>query len=44
VYAAFLVLRYESGWGGRRTAYLALAGFLLILVVRIGLTPVAHFS
>ena len=43
VYAAFLVLRYEAGWYGRRSAYLALAGFLLVLVVRVGLTPVAHF-
>lgn len=43
VYAAFLALRYEAGWRGRRAAYLALAGFLLVLVVRIGLTPVAHF-
>lgn len=39
-YAAFLALRYEAGWRGRRTAYLALAGFLLVLA---GLVPVAHF-
>jgi ABC-type uncharacterized transport system permease subunit len=39
-YAAFLVLRYEAGWRGRRTAYLALAGFVLVLA---GLVPVAHF-
>ena len=43
VYAAFLVLRYGAGWHGRRSAYLALAGFALVLVVRLGLTPVAHF-
>ena len=43
LYAAFLVLRYELGWRGRRTAYLALAGFLLVIVVRVGLTPVTHF-
>ena len=43
LYAAYLVLRYEAGWRGRRGAYLAIAGFLLVLVVRIGLTPVAHF-
>jgi ABC-type uncharacterized transport system permease subunit len=43
LYAAFLVLRYELGWQGRRTAQLALAGFLLVLVVRVALTPVAHF-
>jgi len=43
VYAAFLLLRYEVGWRGRRTAYLALAGFLLVAIVRVGLTPIAHF-
>ena len=43
VYAGFLVLRYEAGWRGRRAAYLALAGFLLVVVVRLGLTPFAHF-
>ncbi len=43
VYAGFLVLRHEAGWHGRRTAYLALAGFALVLVVRVGLTPVVHF-
>ena len=43
VYAAFLVLRWEAGWRGRRTAYLALAGFLLVVLVRIVLTPFVHF-
>jgi ABC-type uncharacterized transport system permease subunit len=43
IYAAFLVLRYEAGWRGRRAAYLALAGFLLVVVVRLGSVPVAHF-
>jgi ABC-type uncharacterized transport system permease subunit len=43
VYAAFLVLRYESGWRGRRAAYLALAGFAFVIVVRLGL-PVTHFA
>jgi ABC-type uncharacterized transport system permease subunit len=43
VYAAFLVLRWEAGWRGRRTAYLALAGFLLVVLVRLVLTPFAHF-
>jgi ABC-type uncharacterized transport system permease subunit len=43
VYAAFLVLRYEAGWHGRRAAWVAIAGFLLVHVVRVGLTPVAHF-
>jgi len=44
VYASLLVLRYEWGWRGRRAAHLALLGFLLVLVVRVGLTPIAHFS
>ncbi|MEZ5100511.1 MAG: cytochrome c biogenesis protein CcsA [Thermoleophilia bacterium] len=43
VYAAFLFARYELGWRGRRSAYLALAGFLLVVVIRIGLVPVDHF-
>jgi ABC-type uncharacterized transport system permease subunit len=43
VYAVFLVLRYEVGWRGRRAAYLALAGFVLVLVVRLGL-PITHFA
>ena len=40
VYAGFLVLRWEAGWRGRRTAYLALAAFALVAVA---LVPVAHF-
>jgi ABC-type uncharacterized transport system permease subunit len=43
VYAAFLLLRWEAGWRGRRTAYLALAGFLLVVIVRLVLTPFVHF-
>jgi ABC-type uncharacterized transport system permease subunit len=43
VYAAFLVLRFEAGWRGRRTAYLALAGFALVALVRLVLTPFFHF-
>jgi ABC-type uncharacterized transport system permease subunit len=43
VYASFLFLRYEAGWRGRRAAYLALAGFALVIVVRLGL-PITHFS
>jgi ABC-type uncharacterized transport system permease subunit len=39
-YAAFLVLRYEAGWRGRRTAYLAVAAFALVVA---GLVPMAHF-
>ena len=43
VYAAFLVLRYEAGWRGRRTAHLALAGFARVARVRHARTPVGHF-
>jgi ABC-type uncharacterized transport system permease subunit len=39
-YAAFLVLRFEAGWRGRRTAYLALAGIVLVVA---SLVPVSHF-
>ncbi len=43
VYGGFLFLRYEAGWHGRKAAYLALAGFALVVAVRLGL-PAAHFS
>jgi ABC-type uncharacterized transport system permease subunit len=43
VYTAYLVLRYEAGWRGRRAAYLALAGFALVIVARVGL-QITHFS
>jgi ABC-type uncharacterized transport system permease subunit len=43
VYAAYLLLRFEAGWRGRRAAYLALAGFALVIVVRLAL-PLAHFA
>jgi ABC-type uncharacterized transport system permease subunit len=43
VYAAYLVLRYEAGWRGRRAAYVVLAGFTLVLCVRLGSTVVGHF-
>lgn len=42
-YAGFLVMRHEAGWRGRRAAYLALAGFVLVAVVRLAL-PVTHFA
>jgi len=42
VYAAYLVLRHEAGWRGRRAAYLALAGFLLVIAVRLGSMAVTH--
>lgn len=43
VYAASLALRYLAGWRGRRAAYLVLAGFVLVAVVRLAL-PVTHFA
>ncbi|HZO63056.1 MAG TPA: cytochrome c biogenesis protein CcsA [Gaiellaceae bacterium] len=43
VYGSYLVLHYEAGWHGRRAAYLALAGFALVAVARLGL-QVSHFS
>src|SRR3954449_3007727 len=42
VWAAYLVLRLR-GVAGRRAAYLALAGFLLVIVVRLAL-PATHFA
>jgi len=41
VYATFMVVRYGAGWRGRRTAYLVLLGFALVLLVRLGL-PLTH--
>ena len=43
VYASYLVLRYEAGWRGRRAAYVALIGFALVIVARVGL-QLTHFS
>ena len=42
VWAAYLLLR-ATGAAGRRAAYVALAGFVLVVVVRLAL-PAAHFS
>jgi ABC-type transport system involved in cytochrome c biogenesis permease subunit len=43
VYAAYLALRHFAGWRGRRAAYLVLAGFALVVIVRLAL-PVTHFA
>jgi ABC-type transport system involved in cytochrome c biogenesis permease subunit len=43
VYTAYVLLRLEAGWQGRRAAYLALVGFALVIVVRLAL-PLAHFA
>ena len=37
VYGAYVTLRSTRGWQGRRAAYLALLGFALVIVVRLGL-------
>jgi len=43
VFGAFLVLRYGAGWRGRRSAYLALVGFALVIGLHLGL-PGSHFA
>ncbi|HKD93723.1 MAG TPA: cytochrome c biogenesis protein CcsA, partial [Gaiellaceae bacterium] len=43
VWCAYLGLRLLGNWAGRRAAYLALAGFALVVVVRLAL-PVTHFA
>jgi ABC-type uncharacterized transport system permease subunit len=43
IYGGALVLRHFAGWRGRRAAYLVLAGFVLVGVVRLAL-PVTHFA
>jgi ABC-type transport system involved in cytochrome c biogenesis permease subunit len=43
VWCAYLALRLLGGWTGRRAAYLALVGFVLVVVVRLAL-PVTHFA
>jgi len=41
-WCAYLVLR-RFGWSGRRAAYVALAGFVLVILVRLAL-PASHFA
>jgi ABC-type transport system involved in cytochrome c biogenesis permease subunit len=43
VWCAYLGLRLVGGWTGRRAAYVALAGFALVVVVRLAL-PATHFA
>jgi ABC-type uncharacterized transport system permease subunit len=43
VYGGYLLLRHFAGWRGRRAAYVVLAGFVLVAVVRLAL-PVTHFA
>ena len=42
-YGTYLALRFRYGWRGRRTAYLALASFALVIVIRLAL-PATHFA
>ena len=42
VWTAYLLLR-ARGWTGRRAAFVALAGFALVIVVRLAL-PATHFG
>jgi len=43
VWCSYLGLRLLGGWGGRRAAYLALVGFILVVVVRVAI-PGSHFG
>ena len=43
VYGLFLLLRYGLGWRGRRTAFMALSGFALVLVLQLSLQT-GHFT
>jgi ABC-type uncharacterized transport system permease subunit len=43
VYTAYLGLRRFAGWRGRRSAYVVLAAFVLVAVVRLAL-PITHFA
>ena len=43
VWTAYLGLRWRGGLAGRRAAYLALAGFTLVILVRLAL-PATHFA
>ena len=43
VWATYLGLRWAGGLAGRRAAYLALAGFALVVIARLAL-PATHFA
>ena len=43
VYGGYLALRRVGGWRGRRLAYVAIAGFALVIVVRLALVG-THFG
>lgn len=42
LYGAFLVLRHEAGWYGRRSAQLAVVGFVVVIAVRLGAAAIGH--
>lgn len=43
VYGAFLLLRFRAGWRGRRAAYMALTGFVLVAALQLSL-QLGHFA
>jgi hypothetical protein len=43
VYGRFVALRFAAWPSGRRAAYVLLAGFVLVAIVRLAL-PVTHFA
>lgn len=43
VYGVFLVLRYAAGWRGRKAAYMAIAGFGLLVALQLSLQT-GHFG
>jgi len=44
IYVVLVVVRHRSGWGGRRTAVLAIAGFPVVLFVFAWLTWAMRFA
>jgi ABC-type transport system involved in cytochrome c biogenesis permease subunit len=44
LYATLVVVRHRSGWGGRRAALLAIAGFAAVLFVFASLTLATRFG
>ena len=42
IYAIYLHLRLVAGWRGRKTAYLSLAGFALVLFTYVGVSSPLH--
>jgi ABC-type transport system involved in cytochrome c biogenesis permease subunit len=38
VYASYLAIRFGAGWRGRKTTYLSLAGFALVMLTYVAVT------